>query len=89
MLAFSLHHKKALLLQKNRAPERQIRKLAMWSSRTSYVNDIARKRQLKSTSASAGCYEAPTDFGCRFSGNSPNEINIAIVGTHEVNINAS
>jgi hypothetical protein len=41
------------------------------------------------TSASAGCYEAPTDFGCRFSGNSPNEIAIAIAGTHEVDINAS
>jgi hypothetical protein len=35
------------------------------------------------------CYEAPTDFGCHFSGNSPNEIDIAIVGTHEVDINAS
>jgi hypothetical protein len=61
----------------------------MWSSRMSYVNDIARKGQPKQTSASVGCYEAPTDFGCCFSGNSPNEINIAIIGIHKVDINAS
>jgi hypothetical protein len=33
--------------------------------------------------------EAPTDFGCHLSGNYSNEINIAIVGTHEADIDAN
>ena len=76
--------------QKDRAMERKIRKLAMWSLTTSYRgDDITRKREPKWNSASVGCYEATTDFGSRFGIHLPNVIYVSIVGTLDVDSNAN
>ena len=53
----------------------------MWSLTTSYLDDIARKREPKWDSVSVGCYETTTDFGSRFVRNSPSDTNITIVAT--------
>jgi hypothetical protein len=51
----------------------------MWSKRASELWDTA----------SSGCYEAPTDFSLLVAQNLSNNKNIAIVGTLNVDINAS
>ncbi len=75
--------------QNNSVLEMNFRKLAMWSKRASDLEDKLRKREPKWDSASVGCYEATTDFGSRFFGNSPSDTNITIVATVNFSINAS
>ena len=61
----------------------------MWSKRASELWDIARISELKWHTASSGCYEAPTDFSLLVAQNLSSNKNIAIVGTLDVDINAS
>jgi hypothetical protein len=61
----------------------------MWSKRTSDLLDIARINELKWHTVSSGCYEAPTRFSLLVAQHLSSSKNIAIVGSLDVDINAS
>ena len=61
----------------------------MWSKRASELWDIKKISKLKWHTALAGCYKSPTDFSLLVAQYSSSNKNIAIVGTHDVDINAS
>jgi len=61
----------------------------MWSKRASELWDIARISELNWHTPSSECWEAPSNFGLLVAQISSSNMNIAIIGTLNVDINAS
>jgi hypothetical protein len=61
----------------------------MWPKRASELWDIVRISEPNWHTPSSGCWEAPSDFGSLVAHNSSSNKNIAIIGTLDVDINAS